>query len=85
MKRTACNICPVCDAGDPTSVIQSCECAESPAKVYQSRFGLSLKSRVRSLLAKHPAVVAPNFLSWEGETLTGADTTDKLRALLATL
>jgi len=29
MKRNASNICPVCDAGDPTSVITECEC-ETP-------------------------------------------------------
>jgi len=28
MKRTPSNICPLCDAGDPTSVITSCTCEE---------------------------------------------------------
>lgn len=29
MRRTANNICPICDAGDPTSVITSCDCLAS--------------------------------------------------------
>ena len=29
MKRTASNICPVCDAGDPCSVVTSCECQDA--------------------------------------------------------
>lgn len=28
MRRSPSNICPVCDAGDPTSVITSCNCEE---------------------------------------------------------
>jgi hypothetical protein len=85
VKRTASNICPVCDAGDPCSVVSSCECQEAPVTVYESRFKVSLAARVTNLLEKYPDVVAPNFLSWEGEALTGADTSAKLRDLLATL
>jgi hypothetical protein len=85
MHRTSHNICPVCDAGDPCSVVTSCDCQEAPVKVYEARFKVSLAARVTSLLEKYPAVVSPNFLSWEGEALTGADTSAKLRALLATL
>ena len=81
MKRTPRNICPVCDAGDPCSVVTSCDCQEAPVKVYEARFKVSLAYRVADLLEKYPAVIAPNFISWEGEKLTGADTSDKLRAL----
>lgn len=28
MKRTSRNICPFCDAGDPTSVVTECDCEE---------------------------------------------------------
>ena len=85
MKRTARNICPVCDAGDPCSVVTSCECQESPVKVYEARFRVSLAARVADLLERYPEVAAPNFISWEGGTLLGADTSAKLRGLLSTL
>lgn len=32
MIRTARNICPVCDAGDPTSLITACDCDTTPTQ-----------------------------------------------------
>lgn len=55
------------------------------AKAYEIRFGLPLIDRVQSLIAEYPDVTSPNFLSWEGEGLTGADTSAKLRDLLVAL
>lgn len=52
------------------------------ANQYTDKFGFRLYTRLRNLSHKYPDVVAPNFLSWEGETITGADTTEKVRALL---
>lgn len=55
------------------------------AAAYENKFGMSLKTRVSELLAAYPDVVEPNFLSWEGESITGADTTEKLQNLLTAL
>lgn len=53
--------------------------------LYRLKFGLHLETRVESLLQLYPDVSAPNFISWEGEQETGADTTAKLRELLSNL
>lgn len=55
------------------------------AEIYAARFGVSLRDRLADLLAKYPDVQAPNFLSWEGEIFTRADTSEKMRALLGAL
>jgi len=52
------------------------------AKIYRERFGISLFGRLRIISHRHPNVVAPNFISWEGEPITGADTTEKVRNLM---
>ena len=51
------------------------------AERYMVTFGWQLRGRLATLSHRYPGVVAPNFLSWEGEQLTGADTTEKVRAL----
>lgn len=58
------------------------EGARQMAREYRERFGFRLLTRLGSLSHRYPDVQAPNFISWEGESLTGADTTDKVRALL---
>ena len=55
---------------------------EAIAKAYQERFGFQLRNRLAILAHRHPSVEAPSFISWEGAELTGADTTEKVRALL---
>ena len=52
------------------------------AKTYRAHFGFSLYGRLCILSHRHPDVTPPNFISWEGATLTGADTTAKIRQLL---
>ncbi len=52
------------------------------AKQYRKQFGLSLHYRLKVLSHRHQEVIEPNFISWEGEQLTGADTTAKIRELL---
>ena len=55
--------------------------ARELAEAYRKQFGFQLRGRLATLLHRHPNVRAPEFVSWEGESLTGADTTEKLRAL----
>lgn len=55
------------------------------ATVYWFRFHVQLEDRIRDLLTVYPDVSSPNFLSWEGEQLTGADTSARLRHFLAAL
>lgn len=50
--------------------------------LYRLKFGRDLRERVSGLIARYPDTT---FLSWEGEQVTGADTTAKLRALLDAL
>lgn len=52
---------------------------------YYFKFGVHLETRVRELIERYPDVSAPNFISWEGEQETKADTTEALRQLLADL
>lgn len=52
------------------------------ALTYRHSFGFQLRNRLAILAHRYPDIVAPNFLSWEGETLTNADTSEKVRALL---
>lgn len=52
------------------------------AKTYQKKFGLQLRGRLQIISHRYPSVSPPNFISWEGAELTGADTTEKVRDLL---
>ena len=52
------------------------------ARFYQETFGLRLINRLRIIRHRHPNVTPPNFISWEGEPITGADTTAKVDALI---
>ena len=56
--------------------------AEQKAQEYKAQFGFQLKTRLAVLSHRYPNVKEPSWISWEGEPLTGADTTDKIRALL---
>lgn len=53
------------------------------ATAYRIIFGRDLVERLHELIENYPDVTPPNFVSWELETYQGADTTAKLRALLA--
>lgn len=55
---------------------------EEMAQEYRYRFGFQLRGRLSVLSHRYPNVSAPDFISWEGAELTGADTTEKVRALL---
>jgi len=60
--------------------------AANVARQYAFRFrGASLRERVAELLAQYPDVRAPNWISWEGGTLTNVQTTARLRMLLDAL
>ncbi len=60
----------------------STEDARRMAREYRERFGFRLFTRLGNLSHRYPDVQSPNWISWEGETLTGADTTAKVRDLL---
>ena len=53
------------------------------AEAYSIVYGRALVPRIKELIREYPDVRAPNFLSWELEAAQGADTTAKLKALLA--
>jgi hypothetical protein len=55
------------------------------AALYERTFGVPLAERIAGLLAIHPNVTAPNWLSWEGHRFTNAANTRQLRAWLADL
>jgi len=55
---------------------------EALAQQYKDKFGFRLYTRLQVLAHRYPNVKEPNFISWEGQQLTGADTTAKIRDLL---
>jgi len=59
--------------------------AQKMAHEYRRTFGTSLYGRLRIISHRYPDVQHPDFISWEGEKLTGADTTFKVRKLLSKL
>jgi len=61
--------------------------AASLARQYAFRFpfGPSLVARLSGLVERYADLPAGAWVSWEGASLTQAETTAKMRALLATL
>lgn len=58
---------------------------ETIARLYEAKFHVPLAVRLDDLIAKYPAIVAPSFLSWEGEIYTGASNTAELISYRARL
>lgn len=55
--------------------------APTMRRVYENTFGVSLKSRVSELIERYPDVADPNWISWEGHSITNISTSEKLRIL----
>jgi hypothetical protein len=64
------------------TILRSEALAEAYAKAYLAKFGFQIRGRLATLLHRYPDVTEPNFISWEGAELTGADTTEKIRNLM---
>jgi len=87
------NLCTFCDrpatgteslpdGSDPVPACDIHDDARRMAREYRQRFGFRLYTRLSVLAERYPSTEGPSFISWEGEGLTGADTSSKVRALL---
>ena len=56
--------------------------AKQMAKEYRELYGLSLYGRLRILSHRYPNIEEDSFISWEGDRITGADTSEKISTLM---